>query len=501
MKIKLRLKALLVYILALSAPSTAQVANIDAGKVKQYIDGFGASSAWHGQLTDKEADAAFKNDNDNQLGLSILRIRIDPNGYYSDEMKNAQKAKARGALIFAAPWTPPARMKTNNNTVGGQLKTSSYADYAAYLKQFCITMGNVDVISLQNEPDANVTYESCTWNGAQFLDFCKNYAPAIEKPIIMPESQNFVMALSDPTLNDSVACSNISFIGGHLYGISPLIYANAYNKGKKVWMTEHYYDGEDSTTCINQMAKEIIDCMYDNMSAYIWWYLRQPSCNLINTGGSFRNKGYIMAHFSKFIRPGYYRIDATYRPQSGVYLVAFKGEEDVIVVININTSSKDQTFTFSNDSIAHVKRYTTSRTKKLSYDGIIDLADNSFTATLEGKSITTFVSTKTSTGVKSFDSPIPQSYGLEQNYPNPFNSSTVISFSLPVKSYVLLRVFDMMGREVATLANEELAAGNHFRYWNASNISSGVYFYRLSLRTPSGQSGSFVETRKLVLLR
>jgi len=88
----------------------------------------------------------------------------------------------------------------------------------------------------------------------------------------------------------------------------------------------------------------------------------------------------------------------------------------------------------------------------------------------------------------------PSSLILHSAYPNPFNSSTVIFFSLPSKSYVLLKVFDMMGREVATLVNEKLAAGNHFRQWNASNISSGVYFYRL-------QSGSVTETRKLVMLK
>jgi len=201
-----------------------------------------------------------------------------------------------------------------------------------------------------------------------------------------------------------------------------------------------------------------------------------------------------MAHFSKFIRPGYHRIDATYRPQAGVYLVAFKGEEDVIVVINLNTSGKNQTFTFSNDTIPRVKRYTTSDMKKLSDDGIIELADNSFTATLDGRSITTFVSLKTSTGVRSSDFPIPPSYGLEQNYPNPFNANTVISFHIPLKSYVFLKVYDMMGREVTTLVHEELSAGNHSRQWNASDISSGVYFYRL-------QCGSFVEIKKLILLR
>jgi hypothetical protein len=88
----------------------------------------------------------------------------------------------------------------------------------------------------------------------------------------------------------------------------------------------------------------------------------------------------------------------------------------------------------------------------------------------------------------------PSKFALLQNYPNPFNSSTVISFNLPLRSSVLLKVFDIMGQEIATLINEELAAGNYSRQWNVSNISSGVYFYRL-------QCGSFTETKKLVLLR
>jgi glucuronoarabinoxylan endo-1,4-beta-xylanase len=141
----IKLIAFPILILTLSANSTAQVANIDAGKIKQYIDSLGASTAWYGQLTDKEADAAFKNDNDNQLGLSILGIRIDSNGSYNDEKKNAQKAEARGAMILASPWTPPALMKTNSSTVGGELKTSSYTAYTAYLKQFCITKRSVKI--------------------------------------------------------------------------------------------------------------------------------------------------------------------------------------------------------------------------------------------------------------------------------------------------------------------------------------------------------------------
>ena len=85
-------------------------------------------------------------------------------------------------------------------------------------------------------------------------------------------------------------------------------------------------------------------------------------------------------------------------------------------------------------------------------------------------------------------------FNLYQNYPNPFNPSTTISFSLLSKSFVTLKVFDLRGREVSTIIKEELSAGIYSRTWNAINISSGIYFYRL-------QAGSFTETKKLILLR
>jgi alpha-galactosidase len=87
------------------------------------------------------------------------------------------------------------------------------------------------------------------------------------------------------------------------------------------------------------------------------------------------------------------------------------------------------------------------------------------------------------------------SFSLNSAYPNPFNSITVISFNLPVKSNVSLKIFNMMGQEVATLVNEELAAGNYVRRWNAPNVSSAVYFYRLKTNT------GFLQSKKLLLLK
>ncbi|MGB2869766.1 MAG: M1 family aminopeptidase [Bacteroidota bacterium] len=96
----------------------------------------------------------------------------------------------------------------------------------------------------------------------------------------------------------------------------------------------------------------------------------------------------------------------------------------------------------------------------------------------------------------------PYSFELSQNYPNPFNPSTVISFQLPVASNVSLKVFDLLGREVAMLVNEEKPAGAYQIRWNASNAQSGVYVCRIIVGDPSSGSGQrYVETRKMVLVR
>jgi hypothetical protein len=107
------------------------------------------------------------------------------------------------------------------------------------------------------------------------------------------------------------------------------------------------------------------------------------------------------------------------------------------------------------------------------------------------------------TGVKDVaGNGVPERFELAQNYPNPFNRSTTIQFSLPRAAHVDLRVFNMLGEEIATLLSEELGAGNHTKQWNAANIASGVYFYRIQARPINGgQAGSFTQTKKLVLLK
>ncbi|HQF41428.1 MAG TPA: T9SS type A sorting domain-containing protein, partial [Ignavibacteriaceae bacterium] len=89
---------------------------------------------------------------------------------------------------------------------------------------------------------------------------------------------------------------------------------------------------------------------------------------------------------------------------------------------------------------------------------------------------------------------LPEKYVLEQNYPNPFNPTTTISWQSPVSSWQTLKIYDVIGNEVATLVDEFKEAGRYQIEFDATELTSGVYFYQL-------RAGSFSETKKLILMR
>jgi len=98
------------------------------------------------------------------------------------------------------------------------------------------------------------------------------------------------------------------------------------------------------------------------------------------------------------------------------------------------------------------------------------------------------------TGLERRTDEVPEGYSLQQNYPNPFNPSTVISYHLPVVVHVTVKVYDVLGRDVATLVNERQGPGDHSVTLNAAQLSSGVYFCRL-------QAGTYRGVKKLMLVR
>ncbi len=103
--------------------------------------------------------------------------------------------------------------------------------------------------------------------------------------------------------------------------------------------------------------------------------------------------------------------------------------------------------------------------------------------------------------VENISNEIPSMYSLSQNYPNPFNPSSVISFQLPVVSNVLLKVYDAMGREIQTLVNENLNAGTYSVEFNGDGLSSGVYFYKIDVRSSGSSKGNYTDVKSMVLLK
>ena len=577
------LAILLIFQVRADAQSDATI-YIDS--TKQIIRGFGAANivTWRPDMTTDEINTAFGN-GDGQLGFSILRFRIPPQqSSFNINLPSAQAAYLMGVTLIASPWSPPASMKTNNNTVGGELSVSSYNDFALYLKSFADYMSSngapIYAISIQNEPDVSVTYESCDYDASQMFKFVQENAQSIGAKVIAPESYHFDKTLSDPLLNDSTALANFDIVGGHIYGGGLEPYPLAQSKGKEVWMTEHL-DTDTTWAHVIATGKEINDCMSDGMSAYVWWYIVR-FYGPINENGNVTKRGYIMSQYSKFIRPGFFRIEATTNPQAGVYLTAYKkGTLVVIVVVNNNSSSIAQTFTIPGGTASNFTPYITSQTKNCNKESDIATSANSFNATLDASSVTTFVSdgnpdlpveltsfnakvvgdkvslswitateknnagfeiqrsidnkqfvsigfikgngttterqsysfTDNNTGNKlyyrlkqvDFDgsftysnvlevSAAPQNFELFQNYPNPFNPTTQIKYSVPEKTFISLKVYNLLGEEVATLFEGYKQPGNYEVTFNGAGLASGIYLYIL-------KTNSFTQTRKLVLLK
>jgi hypothetical protein len=105
------------------------------------------------------------------------------------------------------------------------------------------------------------------------------------------------------------------------------------------------------------------------------------------------------------------------------------------------------------------------------------------------------------TSVKKSDVAIPNSISLFQNYPNPFNPVTKIPFRLVHKEHVKIEIYNLIGQNIKTLLNEEMSAGTHEITFNAQNLPSGIYFYRITVGDSYGKTDEFRSVKRMVLLR
>ncbi len=355
----------------------------------QTIAGFGgANTIWGSDyLNSNEMELAFGTDEG--LGLSIFRVRLSSNKNDWAGLVNVIKdANERGVKVLASPWSPPAKWKSNNSINGGGfLKYEHYNDFADYINEFIDFMNSkdavIDVVSVQNEPDIEVGYEGCEYTIKEMYDFVKNHTASITGAKLMAaESFNFKHSYTDDILNDPDAAKNLDIIGFHTYGSGRHPYPLAVEKGKELWMTEHLLNLDSGNIPENWTSNtnpkiiwdetmdfllDIHDGMSYNWNAYIWWYIRRYYSFLGDgTNGTQRGeilkRGYAMSQYSKFIRPGYERINADFTFSiEGIKVTAYKGDGKIIAVI-INTTDFDNYSVelITPGSVKSVFSYTTS---------------------------------------------------------------------------------------------------------------------------------------------
>jgi glucuronoarabinoxylan endo-1,4-beta-xylanase len=397
-----------VLLLLAGLPVRAQT-TIDLAKAKQTIRGFGGMNLtepgekWKIEdLTPEQAELAFGT-KEGQLGLSMLRIRIPFNSaQWEREVRTVKTALAHGATVFATPWSAPADLKTNSSTVAGKLRTDKYGAYADHLLAFAKFMADHDAplyaVSVQNEPDIQVEYESMDWTAQELVNFLAQQGAKFgDLKVIAPESYQMRTAMMDPILNSSTAAPHVDIVGGHIYGAGLAAYPLAQQKGKELWMTEHFTTSDRSANLwpdAMEVTKEVHQILAADFNAYVWWYIRR-SYGLITEDGKVSKRGYAYSQYARFVRPGFARVDMPATPATNVLATAFKKGDSVVVVLNnTNTSAKSLSLSLGGGTtaVASFRKYTTSATKNVADDGTTAVANNAFTVSLDAQSVTTLVS-------------------------------------------------------------------------------------------------------------
>jgi O-glycosyl hydrolase len=384
-----------VMLLVIFLQLPAQDISIDLNDVKQTITGFGGahSPEWGVELTNGQIDKIFGNA-PGQVGLTILRVPVPTDStMFPIELPGAVRATENGAIVFASPWSPPAYMKTNSSTVQGKLDTAFYDEFALYLDSFATYMAEngapLYAVSLQNEPDWLPTYTSCGWAPADFVNFLsKSGAKITATKVLVSESLNFNHDYTDPILNSPEAEPHVDIMGGHLYGTGGIQdYPLARDKGKEVWMTEHYLNGTNYAVDM-ATAKEIHDCMVVNYNAYVYWYAINET-GFLSVGGDILKRGYVMSQYAKFIRPGSVRVGVT-GVVTNVDVTAYINDTNLVVVaLNRNSVPVSLDFEIQNGDDYHFTKFVTSETKNVYNDSIITTSGSAFTILLDAMSVTT----------------------------------------------------------------------------------------------------------------
>jgi glucuronoarabinoxylan endo-1,4-beta-xylanase len=359
----------------------------------------------------------------NGIGLNLVRIGIESASGKSVLMGNAGIADAQACVkfsgsdckVWAAPWSPPAAMKNNNNVNGGSgetnntLITSDYDAWATLLAAFPATykaQSGVDLyaISAQNEPDFNASYEACMYDKTQMVNWIDVLGPklaALNPPVkvLAAEPDNWGNlwggdSYGPAIIADANANNYVGPIATHDYGgTSAGTYARPAppaNNTHHVWETE-CTPGDTGPITIATMVYAAFST--GGVSAWHYWWTEAFVPNASSPPAQY----YALGNFSKFVRPGYYRVDVSGAPTpsaSNPLVVAFSSLKDgtvAIVVVNGGGAQNVNFFVAGTAWPASVTPYVTTASSKLAAGTAITVTAARFSAALTAQSVTTFV--------------------------------------------------------------------------------------------------------------
>lgn len=362
----------------------------------QHIDGFGGTGM-NGQWVDAYTAVKVKKlwgTGDDQIGLNIMRVRISPN---ENDWKTAYvnpirwaRAINKNMQVFATPWTPPKKYKTQNKNKyqndfgtwvwplyehswggegsnGGAINPACYDEYASFLERYRRTMANnraqIDMISIQNESDYTPTatdngvehasYESCIYSPSEMAAMVKAARAKVSAACRIMGPETFGWGQKDyntrlASMADAV--DNIDVWGNHLYGSNDWSYIGTVTKktGKPMWMTEFLIDYDTNTykgefSAEYDMVKSIEQAMTSGYNAYVYYNMLNDffACNHGGKDTELWKRAYVFGHYAKYAT-GRTRVKTTLSNTAGA-LIGGSGyateSGDTVSVFVLNTSS------------------------------------------------------------------------------------------------------------------------------------------------------------------
>ncbi len=366
------------------------------------------------------------------IGLSLLRIQVIPGmaecesfggggkcvkvgsgaTILKGELAVARQAVRRGVKVWCTPWSPPASMKSNGSFVnGGELLPAYYAAWAESLAGYVRLLDSngipIYAMSVQNEPDLAVGYGSALFSARELHGFVPYLRSALKAngvgktEIIIAEASHWDFSLTKTAMADPKVAGDVDILAAHGYASARP--APQVNYGKHVWQTEDSsqastYDGS-MTDALAWASKIDTYLTVAQVNAWNWWFLSdgpkygngRDNSALTDIDLNYPKRAYVTGQWSKFVRPGWYRIGV--RCPGPLQVSAFKDAKSrSFAIVVVNNSSKDLRRVFALDGFEtkSVSPWITSPTLSLAPRARVAVTGSAFSYALPARSVVTF---------------------------------------------------------------------------------------------------------------